>query len=336
MKIDAGLISSDLAQVPARARELEGQGFDGCVTAEIASDPFLPLLLAAEHTQKLELMTSIAVAFARSPMTLANLGHDLNAYSKGRFLLGLGSQIQPHITKRFSMPWSHPAARMRELIQAMRAIWACWYSGEKLAFRGEFYTHTLMTPMFTPTNTKYGAPKVLLAAVGPLMTEVAGEVADGMIVHGFTTPKYVHEVTLPALERGLTAAGRSRSGFQLACPVFVVTGRDAKEWEQSRSGVCKQIAFYGSTPAYRGVLELHGWGALQGELNAMSKRGEWDAMGTRITDEILEQFAIVAQPHEVPAQLKRRYGSSIDRVLATLAFSDDEQRRKALAELRSS
>ena len=335
MKIDAGLIAADLAEVPARARELEAQGFDGCVTAEIASDPFLPLLLAAEHTTRLELMTSIAVAFARSPMTLANLGHDLNAFSKGRFLLGLGSQIQPHITKRFSMPWSHPAARMRELIQAMRAIWACWYQGEKLAFRGEFYTHTLMTPMFTPTNTQYGAPKVLLAAVGPKMTEVAGEVADGMIVHGFTTPKYVREVTLPALERGLAAAGRSRKGFQLACPVFVVTGRDAKEWERSRGAVCKQIAFYGSTPAYRGVLELHGWGELQGELNAMSKRGEWDAMGTRISDEILEQFAIVAQPHEVPGQLKRRYGDSIDRVLATFAFSDDAQRNKAMTELRA-
>ena len=336
MKIDAGLMTANLGEVPARARELEAQGFDGCVTAEIASDPFFPLLLAAEHTQRLELMTSIAVAFARSPMTLANLGHDLNAFSKGRFLLGLGSQIQPHITKRFSMPWSHPAPRMRELIQAMRAIWACWYQGEKLAFRGEFYTHTLMTPMFTPTNTQYGPPKVLLAAVGPKMTEVAGEVADGMIVHGFTTPKYVHEVTLPALERGLAAAGRSRKSFQLACPVFVVTGRDAQEWERNRTGVCKQIAFYGSTPAYRGVLELHGWGELQNELNAMSKRGEWDAMGTRITDEMLEQFAIVAQPHEVPAQLKRRYGSSIDRVLATFAFTDDEQRRKALAELRSS
>ncbi len=334
MKIDAGLMSADLAQVPARAREIEAQGFDGCVSAEIASDPFLPLLLAAEHTQKLELMTSIAVAFARSPMTLANLGHDLNAFSKGRFLLGLGSQIQPHITKRFSMPWSHPAARMRELIRAMRSIWACWYQGEKLAFRGEFYTHTLMTPMFTPTNTQYGAPKVLLAAVGPKMTEVAGEVADGMIVHGFTTPKYVHEVTLPALERGLAAAGRSRTGFQLACPVFVVTGRDAREWERNRSGVCRQIAFYGSTPAYRGVLELHGWGELQNELNAMSKRGEWDAMGTRITDEILEQFAIVAQPNEVPAQLKKRYGDSIDRVLATFAFDDDAQRKQALAELR--
>jgi probable F420-dependent oxidoreductase len=334
MKIDSGLIAADLAEVPARARALEAQGFDGCVTAEIASDPFFPLLLAAEHTTRLELMTSIAVAFARSPMTLANLGHDLNAFSKGRFLLGLGSQIQPHITKRFSMPWSHPAARMRELIQAMRAIWACWYAGEKLAFRGEFYTHTLMTPMFTPTNTRYGAPKVLLAAVGPLMTEVAGEVADGMIVHAFTTPRYLHEVTLPAIERGLAKAGRARKDFQLACPVFVVTGRDAKEWEQSRGAVCKQIAFYGSTPAYRGVLEAHGWGALQGELNAMSKRGEWDAMGTRISDEILEQFAIVARPDEVPGQLKRRYGDSIDRVLATFALSDDAQRKKAMAELR--
>jgi probable F420-dependent oxidoreductase len=334
MKIDAGLIAADLAQVPARARELEAQGFDGCVSAEIASDPFLPLLLAAEHTTRLELMTSIAVAFARSPMTLANVGHDLNAFSKGRFLLGLGSQIQPHITKRFSMPWSHPAARMRELIQAMRAIWRCWYEGEKLAFRGQFYTHTLMTPMFTPTNTQYGPPKVLLAAVGPKMTEVAGEVADGMIVHGFTTPKYVHEVTLPAIERGLAAAGRSRKGFQLACPVFVVTGRDAREWEQSRTAVCKQIAFYGSTPAYRPVLELHGWGELQSELNAMSKRGEWDAMGTRIGDEILEQFAIVAQPREVPGQLKRRYGDAIDRVLATFAFAGDAERKQAFQELR--
>jgi probable F420-dependent oxidoreductase len=335
LKIDAGLIAADLALVPARAKEIEAQGYDGCVSAEIASDPFFPLLLAAEHTQKLELMTSIAVAFARSPMTLANLGHDLNAFSKGRFILGLGSQIAPHITKRFSMPWSHPAARMRELVQAMRAIWACWYQGEKLSFRGEFYTHTLMTPMFTPGNTQYGPPKVLLAAVGPLMTEVAGEVADGMIVHAFTTARYLHEVTLPALERGLAKAGRSRNGFQLACPVFVVTGRDAKEWEQSRVGVSRQIAFYGSTPAYRGVLEAHGWGALQGELNAMSKRGEWDAMGTRITDEILEQFAIVARPEEVPAQLKKRYGGAIDRVLATFGFSDDEQRRRAMAELRA-
>jgi alkanesulfonate monooxygenase SsuD/methylene tetrahydromethanopterin reductase-like flavin-dependent oxidoreductase (luciferase family) len=209
MKIDAGLMGG-LDEVPTKARELEAQGFDGLITAEMSSDPFLPLLLAAEHTERIELMTSIAVAFARSPMILANLGNDLQAYSKGRFILGIGSQIAPHITKRFSMPWSRPAARMREFILAMRAIWDCWYKGEKLAFRGEFYTHTLMTPMFTPTNNPHGAPRVVLAAVGPRMTEVAGEVADGMLVHGFTTERYLREVTLPAVESGLAKAGRPR------------------------------------------------------------------------------------------------------------------------------
>ncbi len=335
MKIDAGLIAADLAEVPARARELEAQDFDGCVTAEIASDPFLPLLLAAEHTQKLELMTSIAVAFARSPMTLANVAHDLNSYAKGRFILGLGSQIAPHITKRFSMPWSSPAARMRELILAMRAIWKCWYEGERLNFRGDFYQHTLMTPMFTPLDTKYGAPKVFLAAVGPLMTEVAGETADGMIIHAFTTAKYVAEETLPAIERGLAKAGRKRSEFQLAYPAFVVTGLDEKSWVQSRTGVAKQIAFYGSTPAYRPVLEKHGWGELQNELNAMSKRGEWDEMGRRITDDILEQFAVVGSPNEIPRLLKQRYGTHVDRVLATFNFASDDARRAALEELRA-
>ena len=332
MKVDSGLMSDDLARVPEYARKLEADGYDGCVTAETSHDPFFPLLLAAEHTERIELMTSIAVAFARTPMVLANIGHDLNQVSKGRFILGLGSQIQPHITKRFSMPWSHPAARMREFIQAMRAIWANWHEGEPLRFKGEFYTHSLMTPMFTPLNTEHGAPKVMLAAVGPKMTEVAGEVADGVIVHAFTTRKYIDEVTLPALERGLAAGGQSRADFQIACPLFVVTGDDEKAWEASRTAVCKQIAFYGSTPAYRPVLDIHGWGGLQSDLNALSKRGEWDEMGARITDEILEQFAIVAAPGEVPGLLKKRYGDVIDRVLATFSASN---RAEALATLRS-
>src|SRR5688572_4066144 len=250
MKVDGALITTQLADVPARALALEAAGYDGGISAEIASDPFLPLALAAEHTQRLELITSIAVAFARNPMLLANIGHDLNAYSKGRFILGLGSQIRPHIQKRFSMPWSKPAARMREFILAMRAVWDCWYNGKPLDFRGEFYTHTLMTPMFVPANTRHGAPRVFLAAVGPRMTEVAGEVADGMIAHAFTTERYVREVTLPALERGLARAGKRRESFQLTCPVFVVTGRDEKSHAASRSAVCKQISFYGSTPAY--------------------------------------------------------------------------------------
>ncbi len=333
MKIDAGLMGS-LEEVPERAAALEAEGYDGLVTAEMSSDPFFPLLLAAEHTERIELMTSIAVAFARSPMILANLSNDLQAYSRGRFILGLGSQIKPHITKRFSMPWSHPAARMRELIQAMRAIWACWYEGEKLDFRGEFYTHTLMTPMFTPTNNPHGAPRVVLAAVGPKMTEVAGEVADGMLVHAFTTRKYLDEVTLPAIERGLAAGRRRRSDFEVCYPAFVVTGRDEREWAQSRTAITRQLGFYGSTPAYRGVLEAHGWGDLQTELNVLSKRGEWEKMGELITDEILEEFAVVAPPDEVAGALKARFGGVVDRTLATFPFADDEGRQRTFETLR--
>ena len=233
------------------------------------------------------------------------------------------------------MQWTKPAAQMREFILAMRAIWNCWYQGEPLDFRGDYYTHTLMTPMFTPTNNPHGAPPVLLAAVGPKMTEVAGEVADGMIVHAFTTSRYIHEVTLPAIERGLAKSGRTRADFQISYPGFIVTGQDEKEWESARTGVAQQLAFYGSTPAYKGVLDLHGWGELQPELNAMSKRGEWVEMGRRITDEILEEFAIVAQPHEVARNLKARFGGVVDRTTCTFPYATDEERNNYLEELRS-
>ena len=191
---------------------------------------------------------------------------DLQAFSGGRVMLGLGSQIKAHIEKRFSMPWSQPAARMREFILAMRAIWACWADGTKLDFRGDFYTHTLMTPFFNPGPNPHGDPRVFLAAVGERMTEVAGEVADGIILHGFTTERYVREVTMPALERGWARSGRTREQFELSGPMFVVTGTTEEEMAAARAGTCQQIAFYGSTPAYRGVLELHGWGDLQDEL----------------------------------------------------------------------
>jgi len=201
MKVDCG-IDFDLEKAGTKALELEESGYSAILSAEMSHDPFFPLLLAAQNTSKIELMTSIAVAFARSPMNLAHIGHDLNAYSKGRFILGLGSQIKPHIVKRFSMPWSSPAARMREFILAMRAIWSTWHEGKPLDFSGDFYSHTLMTPFFTPTDCDYGPPKVFLAAVGPRMTEVAGEVADGMIVHAFTTETYLRETTLPSLKKG--------------------------------------------------------------------------------------------------------------------------------------
>ena len=334
MKVDAGLNAS-LAKVPDAIRALEARGYDAAITTETSHDPFLPLLLAAEHSERIGLMTSIAVAFARNPATTAMAAHDLNAYSQGRFILGLGSQIKPHITKRFSMPWSKPAARMREFILALRAIWDAWYRQRPLDFRGEFYTHTLMTPMFTPTDTAHGAPRVVLAAVGPLMTETAGEVADGVIAHGFTTRRYMEETTIPALERGLAKAGRERGDFELCYPGFVVTGADEESFAHSRTAVCKQIAFYGSTPAYRPVLETHGWGELQGELNAMSKRGLWDEMGTRITDEMLAEFAIVGEPREIAPRMLERYGSLVDRLALSLPFLPEEEQAQVVASLKS-
>jgi probable F420-dependent oxidoreductase len=324
MKVDAG-ISSDLHTVGAQARTLEALGFSGLKSIETAHDPFLPLLVASQTTSSTDLITGIAVAFARSPMVLANLGHDLNAASAGRLVLGLGSQIRPHITKRFSMPWSAPAARMREFILALHAIWDCWYDDKPLEFLGKFYTHTLMTPMFTPTNTEFGRPKVHLAAVGPLMTEVAGEVADGLILHGFTTAAYLRDTTLPALARGLAKAGKSRADFEVSYPVFCVTGRDEKELATAATAMRQQIAFYGSTPAYKPVLDSVGAGALQGELNAMSKQGRWQAMGELIGDDVLQEFAVVGEPAALAAQIKARFGAAIDRTSAAYANMDDEQ-----------
>ncbi len=332
MKVDGG-VGWELDKVGAQAQELEEMGYSGIMTAETSHDPFFPLLVAAQNTERVELVTSIAVAFARTPMILANIGHDLNAVSKGRFVLGLGSQIKPHITKRFSMPWSSPAARMREFILAMRAIWATWHEGKPLEFTGKFYTHTLMTPFFTPTDTAYGPPKVFLAAVGPMMTEVAGEVADGIIIHAFTTEKYLRETTLPALEKGFAKAGKSRQDFEISYPVFVVTGKTEEELAEATLNTRRQIAFYGSTPAYKPVLDSIGFGDLQGELNAMSKQGRWEEMGTLITDDILTAFAVVGEPGSVAGQIKSRYGDIIDRTSAAYANIPKEDRVNIIAEL---
>jgi probable F420-dependent oxidoreductase len=311
MKIDGGFGFSP-SGIGEAAKSVEALGYDGAWTAETGHDPFLPLAIAAQATEHLELGTAIAVAFARNPMNLAMVANDLQTLSEGRFILGLGSQIKPHITKRYSMPWSHPAPRMRELLLAIRAIWDSWANGTKLDFRGEFYTHTLMTPFFNPGPNEYGNPTIVLAAVGELMTEVAGEAGDGMIVHGFTTYRYLREVTIPALERGAAKAGKTRADLTVSYPGFVVTG-EGEDFEVAKTATKRQIAFYGSTPAYRGVLELHGWGEIGDELNIMSKRGEWEAMGGRITDEMLDAFAIVAPIDEVPARVGERFGDLVDR-----------------------
>ncbi|MGH8862746.1 MAG: TIGR03617 family F420-dependent LLM class oxidoreductase [Jatrophihabitantaceae bacterium] len=248
-----------LAGVAELACAAEDAGLDGVSYSEMSSDPLLHLTIAAGATSRVDLLTNIVVAFARSPMTLAVQGRAIQDYSEGRLILGLGSQIKPHIQRRFSMPWGSPAARMVEFIEAMRAIWTAWETGDKLDFRGEFYTHTLMTPLFTPPSQS-PAPKLFLAAVGDLMTRAAGTAADGLLVHPFSTERYLREVTLPAV-----AAGRGdRAGdFEIVHAAMIVSGRTEEEYADSRRRVAEQVAFYGSTPAYRRVLDLHGWGALR-------------------------------------------------------------------------
>jgi probable F420-dependent oxidoreductase len=319
-----GAVSSQLGDVADTAIRLQRRGYDCCWTAEINHDPFLPLVLAAEHTETIELGTSIAVAFARNPMTVANVAWDLQAYSDGRFILGLGSQIQRHIENRFSMPWSRPVRRMREFVLALHEIWSCWQNGTRLSFEGEFYTHKLMTPMFTPEPLAHGVPKVFVAAVGEAMTEMSGEVADGLLAHAFTTKRYFEEVTTPALLRGMERSARKRGDFQVSCPLFVVTGNDDASLAANAIGTRKQIAFYASTPAYRKVLDLHGWGDLQTDLHRLSHAGEWDQMGSLIDDEILNEFAVVAPVHEVAKKVRERCDGVIDRVLVGFPESVEE------------
>jgi probable F420-dependent oxidoreductase len=313
MKVDTSL--SNDGDLAASARAAQDAGYDGLWVGETNRDPFLLSLVAAQGTTNVTVGTSIAIAFARTPMTLALTAYDLARYSNGRFVLGLGSQVKAHIERRYSMPWSHPAPRMRELILAMRAIWATWQDGTPLNFEGEFYRHTLMTPFFTPEPVPSGPPPVFLAGVGAHMTAAAGEVADGFFCHAFTTERYIREVTLPALQKGRSAGGHADlSDFTMCLPAFVTVGRNDEEMATAVTGTKKQIAFYASTPAYRGVLDLHGWGEVQPELTRLSKAGGWDQMGELITDEMLDAFSVIGTPAEVAKGLRSRYDGLIDRL----------------------
>ncbi len=330
MKIDAALTTTDLAAVPEHARALEAVGYDGIFSFEGPHDPFFPLLLAAEHTERLELTTAVAIAFARSPMTLANMAYDLQLASRGRFNLGLGTQIKPHIEKRFSMPWSHPAPRMRELVLAVRAIWASWHEGKPLDFRGEFYTHTLMTPFFNPGPNPFGVPRIVLGGVGPHMTEVAGEVADGFMIHPFSTAKFIRETTLPALARGATRAGRTLGDIEIAFPLMIVAAENDEQLAAGLAAMRPRLAFYGSTPAYRLVLDTHGWGDLQTELNTLSKRGDWSTMSSLITDEMVDELCVVGALAELPDLIRARYGDIVQRVAFDIADPDAIARLKEM------
>ena len=317
MKVDLPLAvpNNRLAAVAEVASMAEEAGFDGVSYSETSSDPLLHLTVAAGVTSRVQLMTNVVIAFARSPMTLAVQARALQDYSQGRLILGLGSQVKAHIERRFSMPWSSPAARMKEFIAAMQAIWRAWDDGEKLDFRGDFYTHTLMTAMFMPVS-EFAPPPIYLAAVGERMTEVAGEVAAGLFVHPFSTERYLREVTLPAVARGRANAALSAASFDVVNAALIVTGRTEDEFQRSVQAVRAQLAFYASTPAYLPVLALHGWTELGSELNRLSRGGDpgrWAQMAALVDDEVLDAFAIVGEPDEIGPRLMARYGGLITR-----------------------
>lgn len=324
MKLDL-VISGDLPAVGLAADVTDDLRLDGLFIGENCHDPFLALTPVALRSPAFQIGTSVAVAFSRNPMSLALQAHDMHRYAHGRFVLGLGSQVKAHVTRRFSMPWSSPVERMREFVAALRAIWATWNERVPLDFRGEHYTHTLMTPMFDPGPTGFGPPPVFLAGVGPKMTELAGEVAAGLFVHSFTTAAYLRTETLAAVQRGLDLAGRNRADVSVAAPIFVVTGRDERETSAAAAAVRERLAFYGSTPAYRAVLEHHGWGDAQTELHRLAGEGAWKQMADVFDDAMLATFAVVAEPAAVGLEIVRRFGDAVDRVSCSMPYDTDRE-----------
>jgi probable F420-dependent oxidoreductase len=325
--------SAPVAAAPAEAEtaavSAEQVGYDGFNAAEAKHDVFTTLTLVARATTHISLQSAIAVAFARNPMNVAVLANDLQLISEGRFRLGLGSQIKPHIERRFAMPWSSPAARMEEFVAALRAIWHSWATGERLAFRGTFYQHTLMTPFFDPGPNPFGDPPVQLAAVGERMVAAAGRVADGLLVHPLTTAAYLEQRMIPAVR---AARGGTLEGFRLEMSAMVVLGADEADRAKAERAVRGQIAFYASTPAYRPVLELHGWGDLADRLNTLSRRQSWDEMADAVTDDVLDAFAVAGDPVSVAAGLRDRFGSAVDRISLYTPYEAD---RYQLAAVRS-
>jgi probable F420-dependent oxidoreductase len=332
VKLDTNLawpsdVADPLVGFGEQGRAAEAVGYHGLWSAETAHDPFLPLVAAAQATTTIEVGTAITVAFARNPMSLAYTAYDLQLLTGGRFVLGLGSQVRPHIERRFDMPWSRPAARMREFIAAMRAIWSAWSTGDKLEFHGEFYSHTLMTPFFAPAPSQYGAPSVYLAAVGEAMTDVAGSSCDGLLPHPFTTERYMREVTVPTIERALSRSGKTRGEFSICFQGLVATGRTQEQMDLAIRRVREQIAFYASTPAYEAVLTLHGWDDLGRELGVLARNGEDDRrqrMGELIDDEILTTFCVVAEADQLGAAIAERFGGVVDRFSFYAPYEHDE------------
>jgi probable F420-dependent oxidoreductase len=326
MLVDQSMIDVGTADAVRLAREAESIGFDGVWATESVTDSTLMAMGAALNTDRVHIGTAVTIAFARNPMSLAYSAWDLASASNGRFTLGLGSQVRAHVERRYSMPWSNPVSRMRDYVGALRAIWSSWQSGAKLDFRSEHYNHSLMTPVFTPHHHEHPL-RVMLSAVGPKMTGLAAEVCDGVILHGFTTPRYLDTVTLPALAAGLERAGRAREDFVVYCPLFLITGDTDEEMEAMREQTRDQIAFYASTPNYRDVLVSMGCEDLQTELQALSRAGRWKEMTALLPDEVLDGVAITGKPEELPDLIRARFAGRLDRISSRFGWPlTDEER----------
>ena len=330
MKIDTVLLA-DPAHAADQARSLAELGFDGVFTFEGIGDVFMPLVLAAAATD-LTVYSNLAIAFPRSPMHTAYTAWDLQKLSGGNFLLGLGTQVKANIERRFSAEWSRPVERMAEYVEALKAIFRCWQDGERLDFRGEFYTFTLMQPTFNPGPNPFGPPPVLVGALGPKLTRAVAATADGLLLHPFMSERFLHEQTLVHVEAGLDSASRRRDDFSIVATSIVCTGRDEAEMETAVAGTRNLIAFYGSTPAYRPVLDAHGWGDLQPELNTLSKQGRWAEMGALIDDDVLDAIAVRGEPAAIADEILRRFGTVADRVGFYLPYAIDPG---AIAEVRA-
>lgn len=326
MKFDATLpvYGGQLGDAATIARTVEALGFAGLWTPETKNNGFFPLVLAAEHTGQIELGTAVAIAFPRSPMVTAQIAWDLQAFSHGRFILGLGTQVRAHIERRYGMTWESPVAKLRDYIQALRAIWESWQTGAKLDYQGRFYQHTLMTPFFNPGPIANPRIPIYIAGVNEGLARLAGEVCDGFHVHPFHTVKYLNDIVRPQVAAGAAQAGRDLSDVVLASSVFIITGLDEAAIEEKRALAREQIAFYASTPTYRVVLACHGWQAIGEQLSRLATMKRWSQMSGLITDEILDAFTVQAPLDRLGQALRARYDGVLDRIASYIPYVPGE------------
>ena len=338
MKVFGGIPRDDLGKIPERSRWVEQMGYDGINANEDFSSPFMALTMAAEHTSKALLGTSIAVVFPLSPMNVAYMSWELQKYSQGRFRLGMGSQVKGHIERRFNAPWLPPGPRMKEYVLSLKAIWDSFQNGTPLNFKGDYYDFSLITPHFSPGPIEYPPPKIFIAAVGPYMFRLAGEHCDGVLPHGFMTKKYMDEVALPNLERGLQRSGRKLNDLEIGAGGMLVMGKDEEELGAAHTAAKRRIAFYGSTRTYKGVMDIHGWGDVCLELNRMASAGKWDDMPAIITDEMVETFATIGTYDQIVGKIKDRFGSYATQIGFSMPADDpggEERLREKIGELQN-